>query len=771
MINQINYKLRKHLRGAAMCLGLMFSASCVLADAVAAGLDRYNVVWTSPSTNALGSMPIGNGDIGINAWVEPSGDLVFYVSKTDAWDENGRLCKVGRVRVKFDPALAVTNGFRQELKLRDGVIAIEAGGQGAEVGDQRTTIRLWVDAHSPVVRMESESEQAVKCQAEVELWRLRERPFIKGEDDHSARLLEESAFKPTVLPDVVVPGEKARVAWYHRNTRSIYDLGLQVQHLEGLRGRFADPLLNHTFGASLAGTGFVREGERGLRSKNPAKAHVLSVTVLAAQTETPDAWLAQLDRLEKKSVPVRRAHEEWWQAFWNRSWIFVDGGPEAEVLTRGYVLTRFMNACSGRGGAPVKFNGSIFTVEHKPGVSPETWDGNPDYRRWGGNMWFQNTRLVYWTMLAAGDFDMMEPWFRMFRDALPLSKARIQEYFGFENAALFPETGHHWGLPSCGDYGWEKNKKRGYPNNPWIQRYWNGSLELVAIMLDRYDFTLDRAFAADTLVPLADPLISFLSQYWQKRDANGKIVFDPAQSLETWHVAVNPMPEIAGLWFVLPRLLALPADVTTENQRSRWQKMLGELPPVPSGVTNGTRVLLPAETYSIKKNRENPAMYAIFPYRLYGVGRPDLDVALATYHERGFRMNFGWCQDSIMAARLGLGDEAGRLVAERAAKTSKNHRFPSMWGPNFDWVPDMDHGNNILTTLQFMLLQADPPSPGNGGADGGKIRLLPAWPKQWNCEFKLHAPGQTTVEGKVENGRVVGLKVLPESRRQDIVLP
>ena len=34
-------------------------------------------------------MPLGNGDIGVNAWVEPSGDLLFYVGKTDAWSENG----------------------------------------------------------------------------------------------------------------------------------------------------------------------------------------------------------------------------------------------------------------------------------------------------------------------------------------------------------------------------------------------------------------------------------------------------------------------------------------------------------------------------------------------------------------------------------------------------------------------------------------------------------------------------------------------------------
>ena len=38
-----------------------------------------------------------------------------------------------------------------------------------------------------------------------------------------------------------------------------------------------------------------------------------------------------------------------------------------------------------------------------------------------------------------------------------------------------------------------------------------------------------------------------------------------------------------------------------------------------------------------------------------------------TYDRRANRHNHGWCQDSIQAACLGLGDEAGRLVAARAA--------------------------------------------------------------------------------------------------------
>ena len=52
--------------------------------------DRYDVTWRTPSADANGSMPMGNGDIGLNAWVEPSGDLIFYISKTDAWGDNHR---------------------------------------------------------------------------------------------------------------------------------------------------------------------------------------------------------------------------------------------------------------------------------------------------------------------------------------------------------------------------------------------------------------------------------------------------------------------------------------------------------------------------------------------------------------------------------------------------------------------------------------------------------------------------------------------------------
>ena len=72
----------------------------------------------------------------------------------------------------------------------------------------------------------------------------------------------------------------------------------------------------------------------------------------------------------------------------------------------------------------------------------------------------------------------------------------------------------------------------------------------------------------------------------------------------------------------------------------------------------------------------------------------------------------------------------------------------------------MDHGGTAMIGLQEMLMQ----TPGN------KIILFPAWPKEWDVDFKLFAPQQTTVEVSVRNGKVLTLKVNPEWRGTDIVL-
>ena len=79
----------------------------------------YDLVWDTPSEDASGSMPIGNGEVGANVWVEPNGDLVFYISRTDSWSETGELYKLGRIRVSITPSIVSGDDFSQTLDLAD----------------------------------------------------------------------------------------------------------------------------------------------------------------------------------------------------------------------------------------------------------------------------------------------------------------------------------------------------------------------------------------------------------------------------------------------------------------------------------------------------------------------------------------------------------------------------------------------------------------------------------------------------------------------------
>jgi hypothetical protein len=52
--------------------------------------------------------------------------------------------------------------------------------------------------------------------------------------------------------------------------------------------------------------------------------------------------------------------------------------------------------------------------------------------------------------------------------------------------------------------------------------------------------------------------------------------------------------------------------------------------------------------------------------------------------------------------------------------------------------------------------------------DDKRIMIFPAWPKNIDVHFKLHAPYNTTVEAELKSGKLISLKVLPEERKKDV---
>ncbi|MDR1861225.1 MAG: hypothetical protein LBR06_09940, partial [Bacteroidales bacterium] len=142
------------------------------------------------------------------------------------------------------------------------------------------------------------------------------------------------------------------------------------------------------------------------------------------------------------------------------------------------------------------------------------------------------------------------------------------------------------------------------------------------------------------------------------------------------------------------------------------------------------------------------------------LGKPEIELARNTFAERVNRPAQGWQQNAIQAALLGLTDEAAEMVKSEFNTKHPDSRFPAFWGPNYDWVPDQCHGSVSMRALQNMLIQSE----------SDTITMFPAWPKEWNVKFKLHAPQNTVIEGELRDGTVVTLNVTPAERKDAVVM-
>jgi alpha-L-fucosidase 2 len=725
---------------------------------------KNDVTWTALGKNENDSMPLGNGDIGLNAWTETNGDMVLLIGKDDAWSENDELLKPGRVRIKLTPNPFSASGFTQTLKLEAGELVLSSGG---------TSVRIWVDAHHPVAHVEVHSDQALQMQATLEVWRTESHLYNPKGENGALGELRGCPFPITIDPDTVLPAQSNRLAVCHFNARSIYPMVLHQEHLDSLADKYPDPLLHSCSGLAISGPGLKSQDNNNISAT--ASDLRLDLYALTQKVDGTEQWSAALDKIiaQTASIPIeaaRTAHQAWWNEFWNRSWVHVEGTPDAAKVSQGYAMQRYFDACAGRGAQPIKYNGSIFTVGHDE-TNVDKLDGgqqDADYRRWGSCFWNQNNRLIYWPLMQTGDYDLLQPWFDAYVKSIPLMNERTQLYY-HHDGVYFPETFYFWMLPNMNNFGW--NNKVNEIQNPWIRFHTQGGLEVIAQMLDYMDNTQDATFAHDKLLPMADAVLTYYDRHWKRGD-DGRIVFDPDQALETYQSGVtNPTPDIAGLKSDLPRLLALPETVTTADERTTWSKLLHDLPALPQGTTAngktpphgegdpaGTPIVLPAQKYGAAANSENPELYVSFPYRLYGVGKPDLELARQTYAARLFPQDSCWGQDGTESSILGLTDEAKKAAIKEF--TNYGSHFSWFWAPAHDWIPDMDNGGSGMITLQNMVMQCD----------GKRIQLLPAWPADWTADFKLHAPYNTTVEGHVEQGKITNLKVTPEARAKDVVV-
>ncbi len=727
---------------------------------------RYNVVWTSPSKDATGVMPIGNGDMAAGVYAVANGDLYLLLAKNDAFNSSGQIYKSGRVRISLNPnPFQEGKPFRQTLDLGTSSIAIEANG---------VKIRVWVDANHPVCHVQIDAPQEIGIQAMPEFW-----DRLDGTKDQ------------------LVEGSNQLLWYFAVGDHSVYPDDVKYYLFEEAAKAFPDPYRFNIFGNLLTGSG-MRLQDGALAGKG---AHFdLRIHGLTMQTPSPKTWTETITAQAAQQMDTQKtwdAHCQWWRTFWNRSWIFVSdntlaaedrekfqGEPDAKgmrlekdgaaLVAQSYNIFRFLMACQSRGRIQTKFNGGLFTQQlripaddkkNRPGATRQS-DGtlltHEDDRLWGRRFTFQNQRLLYWPLLMSGDYDLMRPFFDYYFRLLPVRKAITKAWFDHDGAYYRENIEPTGGERDCGENGKPLKIKPGENTGQGYYHsfYFTSGLEIVAMMTDYVNYTQDQDFRDQVLTPFAREVLLFFDKHYL-RDADGKLRLDPAQILETFWIAVNPAPDIAGLRFCLDQLLAMNAG-TAEDQ-ANWRRFRAEIPDMPLRTIEGKQAIAPAGKWEKRMNAENGELYPVFPFRCFGLALGSADIVDWTMKHRTCKDaydNTCWTQDQIHWACAGNAEEAANGLVRRFRTASTMCRFPLYGREHPDSCPDFDHFGSGGTALQRMLVQEA----------GGKILLLPAWPVWWDADFKLHLENKTTVTGTVANGELVKWNIQPASRKKDVVI-
>lgn len=727
-------------------------------------------------------MPCGGGSIGLNVWVE-NNELLFYISKSDAFEENNTLNKLGRVRISVSPNPFENSEFKQELKLNDGYISISS-----VKGSEKTEFTVWVDVFRPLVHVDMESSVARTLTATYESWRFETFKLRKGEDFQGS--CKSAPFDTVYMYKDSVSFQNNALSFFHRNhDYTIFDVNVKLQGLDSIKPKLHNPIKNNTYGGLMYGTDMIPAGNTSgkyvdteykgwsLQSKKAVYKQSVELSLFTSQTGSIKEWNDGLDKVvadaRANSKTARIQTIDWWHQFWNRSHIVInpakpDPAGKSWQIGRNYQLFRYMLGCNAYGTYPTKFNGGLFTYD--PVFTDTSKHFTPDFRNWGGGtMTAQNQRLVYFPMLKSGDIDMMKPQFDFYERMRRNTELRSEYYWGHQGAG-FTEQIENYGLSNPAEYNWNRPAyfDKGYDYNPWLEYLWDTSLEFCFMILETQRYSNKDI---TEYIPLIESCLTFFKEHYRylarmrgtkEFTDEGKLILYPTSGAETYKMAYNSTSTITALKTVLTHLLALPEDYLIAEKRNYWKSFLSCIPDIAYTECSGYITIAPAQSYERIQNVESPQLYPVFPWDMFGIGKPGLDTAVNTWKYdplvNKFRSHLGWKQDVIWAARLGLIGDAKELIEKKLGNS--DNRFPAFWGPGFDWTPDNNWGGSGMIGLQEMLMQTT----------DDKIYLLPSWPSEWDVDLKLNAPKSTTVECVVKNGKIEKLIVTPMERQKDVVV-
>ncbi len=739
-------------------------------------IESSGIVLDAPTDRPNEGLPIGNGRMGTLVWTALS-SLEFQLNRVDVFAVNRNAAgehfsATGATtdycgtcaRLSIDcgnEPFRPSPDFRQALSLHSARCAVDGRGVRAE---------CWVAAEDDilVVTITDDRETPLPIDVTLMLWRE---------------------------PEVRSGAHVATLSFRHSGDRiGVVQTLAEADHYCSSAVVVACPEAD----AQVVDTG----GRLHVLRLPPVRG-TRTILVASAASQIEDAEATANRILTACGTPdalsvVAERHARWWRDFWARTSVDISSPDgRGERAARDRLLFLYHMASSSRGPYPPKWNGSIFTT-------------GGDDRAWGSQFWLWTTEMLYWPLHAADAGDLAEPFFSLYRNALPAMETAARQRWDAEGIFV-PETMPFDGpteLPASlvegyrerflynprsaavstqvaawSRYDWhlEASTSRGEwtPDGySWISHLTSSGAELAVHAWWRYRCSGDREWLRRCAYPLLRGVAEFYCSICRRGEDGCWHIHGTNAHEDFWGVSDSIM-DLAAIRGAVPLAICAAERLKIDAALCvKWREFLRELASYPMGDDPRARALtggvLADDAWAAgylgavdgSKNPEDVQLAPIFPFEDWTLETkdPSLDAVarrtleLAPRHRRvlsGEELNTA-IRSPIAVVRAGAAEDLPAMLEYyRAAFKPQTNGFSFFEGAT---AHSIEHLGLLTMMVQEALLQSVAPRPG----EPETIRVFPAWPRTWDVSFRLLARGGFVVAATMRDGCVAEVEI--ESR-------
>ncbi|MBM9503503.1 Ig-like domain-containing protein [Actinacidiphila acididurans] len=679
-------------------------------------VSRSDLVLGAPNVNPTGSVPLGNGSLGVAAWA--AGGFTAQLNRSDTMPDRK---SPGQLTIPGLSVISHAADFSGKLDLTDGVLRESGGGM---------TMKAWVasDKDELVVDVTG-ADPKVPQTASINLW---------------------SGRKPTAAASGAL-GTLAET-WT--------DNSPQIPS-------------GKTFGSMAAITAGGRQVTASVASPTQVKVNFtpradgsFRVVVASPGWTGGDAALTATDLIGGDAHAAERAlmnrQDRWWNRYWTHSGLVEMNSADGSAAYIENLRTLYLYEEA---------------ASMKQGIYPGSQAGEADMFAWAKDQqtwqpsayWLWNLRTQISANMSSGNYALNTPIFDMYADDLPQLEAWTKQMMGGLPGTCLPETMRFNG--NGGDTTPGANASCSEPGAPnWNALDISSGPEVALYMWEQYQATGDKAMLAKYFPFMKSTTVFQLA--YQTVGPDG-LLHANANAHETQWSVQDPTTDIAVDHTLFPIIEqaahVLGTDTTTDKDLvAQVRKAATEIPPYPrtdqatrtqllnphytqaetdaADATGTDMIAISYEPAAARRNGENIELEPLWPWNTIS----DQDQNLFALEQRSYahRPNKGgndWSMDAIDAARL---ENPAEVRADLISITEGHQVYPNGFadlGNSVGFQPYIEQESGAATAVNEALAQDY----------DGIIRFAPAWPADWDVSGSVYLQHGTKADVQVQGGTLV----------------